>query len=156
MVPKTVRRGLVAFMQSMRLFNPDTLDLRKDGSFTHLHLRFIDGFECKVCGFCSQSCDPLCRHVSKEHGSNQTPNSEWVVGDYIQNSPRLQSWTKVGKRGLWTVCTSQITSPDADRINSYPLEEPQQVWTPNHDQGTLQYADTDDSNLCDNLGEDQG
>ncbi len=41
-------------------------------------------------------------------------------------------------------------------MDTYPLEEPQKDWTPNHDQGTPNYADMDDSNQYDNLYEDQG
>jgi len=112
-VPKTVRRGLVAFVQSLRLVDPDTLDLREDGSFPHPHLRIMEGFGCKACKFRSRSLDILCRHASKEHKSHHSPNNEWVVGDYIETSLKLQSWTQVGKRGFWKICDSQTSSPDA-------------------------------------------
>ncbi len=90
----------------MRLVDPDALDLREDGSFPHPHLAVILGFGCKLCCFRSRSSDILYRHLVKEHGSNRKTKNDWYSSDYMEEGLKLQSWTQVGKRGLWKVCQS--------------------------------------------------
>lgn len=93
-VDQAARRGLGAFLRSLRLADPDKLKPRQDGSPPHPHLLMVNAFECTLCCFRSRSSEVLVRHLSKEHSSTR---------DNMEEGLKVQSWTNRGKRGYWRV-----------------------------------------------------
>ena len=100
-IPTEAREGLNPFVKSLRLPNPNKLELRRDGSAPHPHLAIKSGAACKQCDYRSTSLDLMRRHMSKTHG-RKSNRKNWL-GDEIRENLQLQSWTQKGSRGYWIV-----------------------------------------------------
>ncbi len=102
-IPTGARRGLSALVRSLRLSDPNTITSRADGSAPHPYLIAQQGATCRHCLFRSTSVELVGRHLSKTHGLRGYKGS--TIGDHLDDSIWLQSWTQNGSRAYWTVQT---------------------------------------------------
>ncbi|KAJ8610561.1 hypothetical protein MRB53_038466 [Persea americana] len=114
-LPVEARKGLNAFVQSLRLANPGTLAVRTDGSHPHPHLLLATGAACQLCDFRSTSRDLIARHMSKAHGRKS--NQKTWLRDEIRDGVSLQSWVQSGQRKYWIVEAAEAP-PIADIAQS--------------------------------------
>lgn len=111
-VSTAARRGLKAFVVSLRLPDPNKLPPRQDGCSPHPYLSTDRGTACRLCKFYSTSGDLMQRHLSRRHGLKHS-GKNWR-GDSIDNDVGLQSWTKNRRREYWIVKTDKrITRSNA-------------------------------------------
>ena len=105
-VPASARKGLDAFIQSLRLLDPEQLRPRADGGVPHPHLAIHTGCACSVCKYKTTSLELMGRHVSKMHDPGKK-GKKWIR-DLIRTGLNLQSWTQNGSgQGFWIVASNE-------------------------------------------------
>ena len=95
-VPLSDRTGLVTYIDSLRLPNPNLLNGRNGGSKLRPYLLISRGAACNHCSFLSQSFKLVQRQLKHNH-SNSDRNPHWLR-DSVRNHANLQSWTQIGSR----------------------------------------------------------
>lgn len=127
-VPKGLRTGLAAYIQFLRLPDPNTLPLRPDRSEPHRHLVCQAGFACKYCEYRTVSGDLIVRHLSKEHNRRGARMKKIWLQDEVHCNIILQSWTQNGARGFWIAVPadsqpSGAHNPTRPRITLGPIDQ---------------------------------
>ncbi|KAL8626151.1 hypothetical protein Q9189_008167, partial [Teloschistes chrysophthalmus] len=106
-ISKDARKGLVPFVKSLTLPDPNQLPLRRDASLPHPHLAVQQGMACRRCTFRSTSGDLVRRHLSSVHGIKN--NRQTWLRDDVRDRLSLQSWTQNGQRQYWIVANEDQT-----------------------------------------------
>lgn len=100
-MPKHLRYGLISFIYSLRLPDPNTLPPRPDGLPCHPHLTSHTGVACRYCEYRTTSLELLVRHLAKAYNCRRGGRRKgWLRNEIIQDL-RLQSWSQNGARGYW-------------------------------------------------------
>ena len=68
-ITKDERRGLTAYLRSLRLTDPRTLSQREDGSEPHPDLARYIGFICRLCGEKRISLKTINQHIREHHSA---------------------------------------------------------------------------------------
>ena len=120
-VPANARHGLSAFVDSLQLPDPNTLEVRDDGAIAHPHLAVRRGARCVQCNFRSTSSDLMHRHLSKEHAWKGA--SKYWYRDNTEGDLKFQSWSLNGQRRYWIVAPrrhASLGSPIPEVVNHSP------------------------------------
>ncbi|EXA30088.1 hypothetical protein FOVG_18501 [Fusarium oxysporum f. sp. pisi HDV247] len=130
-IPKSDRRNINKFIQSLRLADPDTLIPRPDGSIPHPHLALQRGSACKDCKLRSGSYEVLSNHLMKSHRQEISKigakGKHWLR-DHIEENLTFQSWKANDMLRSWIVSTDdQQTRQGSLRSNLFFQATPDSI-----------------------------
>ena len=90
-VALSLRKGLNAFVESLKFPDPNTLDLRDEGSVPHPHLAIQRGIACGRCSFRTTNSDIMRRHIRDQHPRKHLDALYSWIQDCLGESVYLQS-----------------------------------------------------------------